>query len=390
MSGVFKLFRSGEWRDASDARQRARKKTTDTALDRALDTVAAMLRSYGRDSFDVDDVSATEIAARCEAWAQHVLTGAPLPNRQRRVLAPEDRSWAGVRRFFSELRREESRFVGRSLDTMRGVLWDFVSTLRHSFDQDRRSDDAVVDHLETLRAALTRSSPEEIREAATRVAQVVDKALVERRSRHDEAIRTLGTRLKEVRSDLREAQVSAETDAMTGLPNRASFDERIRASVTLHAFADQPECLLMLDLDHFKRINDEHGHRAGDAVLAAVGELLLKLVFRRSDFSARFGGEEFAVILDDTSEDEGIRVADRLIKACRTMTTVFEGRQIRVTCSIGVAGIRPGDDEGSWLEAADQALYKAKNRGRDRVERRVSEDSVRLADRPVDEVLDDR
>ena len=88
MSGVFKLFRSGEWRDASEARQRARKKTPDTALDKALDTVASMLRSYGRDSFDVDDVQATEIAARCESWAQHVLTGAPLPNRQKRVLPP--------------------------------------------------------------------------------------------------------------------------------------------------------------------------------------------------------------------------------------------------------------------------------------------------------------
>ena len=370
MSGVFKLFRSGEWRDASDSRQRARKKTADTALDGAMDTVASMLRSYGRDSFDVDDVPATEIAAQCEAWAQHVLTGAPLPNRQRRVLRPEDRSWAGVRRFFGDLRRDEARFVGRSLATMRGVLWDFVSTLRHSFEQDRRSDDAVVGQLESLRTALAASSPEQIREAATRVTQALDLALVERRQRHDAAIRTLGERLKEIRSELREAEVSAETDAMTGLPNRAAFDERIRTSVTLHSYADQPECLLMLDLDHFKRINDEHGHRAGDAVLGAVGEMLLKLVFRRSDFCARFGGEEFVVILDDTSEEEGLRVADRLLKACARMTVDFDGTPIRVTCSIGAAGIRNGDNEASWLEAADQALYKAKRAGRNRVARR--------------------
>ena len=370
MSGVFKLFRSGEWRAASESRQRARKKTGDTALDKAMDTVAAMLRSYGRDSFDVDDLPATEVAAQCEAWAQHVLTGAPLPNRQRRVLPPEQRSWAGVRRFFGDLRREEARFVGRSLATMRGVLWDFVSTLRHSFEQDRRSDDEVVDQLENLRTALAASSPEEIRAAATRVTQTLDVALVERRQRQEAAILTLGERLKEVRSELREAEVSAETDTMTGLPNRASFDERIRTSVTLHAYADQPECLLMLDLDHFKKINDKHGHRAGDAVLAAVGEMLLKLVFRRSDFCARYGGEEFVVILDDTSEEEGLRVAERLLRACRNMTVDFDGRPIQVTCSIGAAGIHPGDDEASWLEASDQALYRAKAAGRDRVERR--------------------
>ncbi len=370
MSGVFKLFRSGEWRDASEARQRARKKS-DSALDKTLDALAAMLRAYGRDSFDVDDLQATEIAARCEAWAQHVLTGAPLPNRTRRVLPPEDRSWAGVRRFFSDLRREEARFVRRSLATMRGVLWDFVSTMRHSFDADRASDDGVLEQLEELRVALAGSSPDEIRNAATRVTVTLDQAFDDRRTRHDEVIRTLGTRLKEVRSALREAQVNAETDGMTGLPNRASFDERITSSVTLHAYADQPECLLMLDLDHFKRVNDGLGHRAGDAVLAAVGEMLIKLVFRRSDFCARFGGEEFAVILDDTSEEEGMRVADRLLKACRNMVVDFEGHAIRVTCSIGVAGIVPGDNEAAWLEAADQALYRAKDNGRNRVERRV-------------------
>jgi diguanylate cyclase len=371
MSGVFKLFRSGEWKEAAASRARSRKKAEPaSAFDDAVDTLAAVVRAFGRDSFDTDEMAATEISARCERWAQHVLTGAPLPGEEARLLRPEDRSWGGLRRFFAARRQEEARFVGRSLDTMRSVLWSFVSTLRQSFDEDRRADETVVDQLEELRNALLSSSPEEIKASATKVTQVLDQAFAERRARQEGAIRTLGERLREVKGALQEASESASTDALTGLPNRAAFDERLGSSTTLHAYANQPECLLLLDIDHFKEVNDGFGHRAGDAVLAELGKLLSKLVFRRTDFVSRYGGEEFAVVLDDTNQREGMRVADRLLKAVRNQTVDFDGRPIRVTVSIGVAGIRPGDDEATWLEAADKALYRAKRSGRNRVESR--------------------
>lgn len=255
-----------------------------------------------------------------------------------------------------------------SIETMRSVLWSFAGILRRSIDEDRHADADLRREVETLREALGDGSLDRIRDAAERVSGVVDIALSRRRQRQDAAMRALGQRLSEVREELKEAHHSAETDSMTGLPNRAAFDQRAESTVTLCAYGGQPTCLLLLDLDRFKLVNDEHGHRAGDAVLAACGALLAKQVFRRSDFVGRFGGEEFVAILDDSSEDDGLRAARRLLAAFRSMEVRFEGKTLRVTASIGVAGLRPGDDEGSWIEAADQALYRAKRDGRDRVE----------------------
>ena len=133
-------------------------------------------------------------------------------------------------------------------------------------------------------------------------------------------------------------------------------------------FAGHSDCLLLLDLDHFKAVNDRHGHRGGDQLLREVARVLETVVVRRTDLVARYGGEEFAVVLDDADEQDGERVAERIRKAIGELRVPFEGQELRVTASVGVAVIlEDGEDPSTWLEAADQALYQAKSDGRDRV-----------------------
>jgi diguanylate cyclase (GGDEF)-like protein len=125
--------------------------------------------------------------------------------------------------------------------------------------------------------------------------------------------------------------------------------------------------LLMVDVDHFKRVNDEHGHKAGDGVLRGLVQLLRHRA-RAVDLLFRMGGEEFVLLLPDTPEDAAAGVAEELRQAIAA-TALLDGKV--VTASLGVAGARPEDTVESWLRAADAAMYAAKEAGRNRVARRA-------------------
>lgn len=159
-------------------------------------------------------------------------------------------------------------------------------------------------------------------------------------------------------------RTSAHTDPLTGLANHGAFWD----AVTLeHARAERDDTcysVLLVDLDHFKAINDSHGHQVGDEILKQVGELLQRRT-RRVDIAARYGGEEFAVVLSATGS-VGARIAGEKVRS----RVARMASRVDVTASVGVATYRAGDelDPASVVRAADEALYRAKRNGRDRVE----------------------
>jgi len=164
----------------------------------------------------------------------------------------------------------------------------------------------------------------------------------------------------------------ATHDMLTGLRNRAAFDEALAREVAARRKGDAARCLglVMLDVDRFKLFNDAHGHRAGDAVLAAVGRVLLR-VTRKGDLPARYGGEEFAVLLPGTTPSQVRATAERLRKAIEGEVVRFEGKELRVTASFGgacLAAASSAADGARLLEAADACLYAAKDKGRNRSE----------------------
>jgi diguanylate cyclase (GGDEF)-like protein len=163
----------------------------------------------------------------------------------------------------------------------------------------------------------------------------------------------------------RQAEEAASTDALTGLPNRRYFDE-FCGLVARRRRANDALGVLMIDVDRFKALNDRHGHAAGDEVLRAVGMTIADAV-REDDVPARFGGEEFAVLLRNPSPTVAIEIAERV----RHAVAVLDLRSIGipgVTVSVGVAvASRPDQPIRELLDAADQALYRAKRAGRDRV-----------------------
>jgi len=163
----------------------------------------------------------------------------------------------------------------------------------------------------------------------------------------------------------------ATTDPLTGIYNRGFFDETLRREFEIAVRRRWPLSVALIDLDHFKDINDTYGHPAGDAVLVAIARAAMAQL-RQTDALARYGGEEFAMILPDTSQEQGVAILERLKEAIAAIRYRDEqGLQVKVTASIGVATFGEGASmfaaPDELLKAADRALYVAKRGGRNRV-----------------------
>ncbi|WP_110995024.1 GGDEF domain-containing protein [Pseudomonas sichuanensis] len=169
------------------------------------------------------------------------------------------------------------------------------------------------------------------------------------------------------REHLEEQRQKAMIDPLTGLPNRAAWSERVEQEVLDWHENGGHLAMAILDLDHFKRINDGYGHLAGDKVLKIVADQLRKRL-RGRDFIARFGGEEFVLLLPQTSPPAAVQVAEALRAAIEACPFHFKGERVVITTSIGLSAFRPGERGDQVLKRADEALYRAKDKGRNRVE----------------------
>lgn len=189
-----------------------------------------------------------------------------------------------------------------------------------------------------------------------------NKALEERLALSKSEISNLQQSLEAIRAE-------SLTDPLTGLGNRKYFDRSIDMAVQNAQATGEPLSLLMFDIDHFKSFNDSYGHLTGDQVLRLVG-LSLKHTIKGQDITARYGGEEFAVVLPNTALRQALTVADHIRRAVmsKELKKKSTGEILgRVTISVGVSMLKPGDDPDALIERADACLYAAKRNGRNRV-----------------------
>lgn len=164
----------------------------------------------------------------------------------------------------------------------------------------------------------------------------------------------------------RAATQSALRDPLTNTGNRIAMDQTLQREIDMSRRHLQPLSLLMLDIDHFKLINDTHGHSAGDDVLKAVAASI-KGQLRNVDMVFRFGGEEFLIVLSNTGREAAAMVGERLRFAAQANDFLADGKLIELTVSIGCSTLLPGESSESLLRRADSALYVAKREGRNRL-----------------------
>ena len=164
----------------------------------------------------------------------------------------------------------------------------------------------------------------------------------------------------------RAATQSALRDPLTGAGNRIAMEQTLQREIDMSRRHVQALSVLMLDIDHFKRVNDSHGHSAGDDVLKAIAATI-KAQLRNVDMVFRYGGEEFLVLLSNTGRDAAAMVGERLRYATQAAEYYADGQLIELTVSLGCSTLLPGESADSLLRRADSALYVAKREGRNRL-----------------------
>jgi diguanylate cyclase len=334
--------------------------------ERALETLAAVLRAQGAHAFDVEDEEADEIRQRFARWAEHVLVAAPLEGDK----ATKDehgavrRDWGSLRRLVTGHRKRESAFVTKTMTDLREVIWSFVASVTRAAAANHHEGGLARERLTHLRSALQGNDIVALRREATEAANAIEAVLDEQNQRQASQLAEFAQSVRKLGEELEGAKREGALDPLTRLHNRACFDEVLGRTVGLASLFHRSSCLLMVDIDHFKRVNDGFGHPGGDAVIKAVSDCLVRTFPRRDDLVARYGGDEFAVILKEVDPKDARALVQRLIDASRELRVSHQGRTIEVTLSVGLAACRDGDTAESWLARADEALYQAKSAGR--------------------------
>src|SRR5579862_6965230 len=226
----------------------------------------------------------------------------------------------------------------------------------------------------------------ELKRQLTAEVSTMRAAVEAKRHRDEQTYSKLTSRVESLQSKLVKAEEEASIDPLTRVANRGTFDRALRKTVASSLETGIPMSLAMIDIDDFKKINDQHGHQVGDRVLLCTALWLGKVV-RRTDLVSRYGGEEFAVILNDAKIQQ---VEARLTQALADLAAnnfeyehEGEKRIIRFTASIGITELAPGDAPADVIKRADDALYEAKRKGKNRVIAKKRSMLANLLSRPA-------
>jgi diguanylate cyclase (GGDEF)-like protein len=331
-----------------------------TAEEGALDTLGQVIRTLA--SVDDDE---PEQRVSLEAWANHALTQTSPPGRADRLPAGR-RDWAGLRGFVVTVIQLRARASKKNVVDLREALGTVTRSLFRAVAEDRASDKAARSELERLKLAAEERPPEEIKACALQAVKTITAVLEERERRLTARAAELAEKAKLLEGRLERAELAQITDALTNLINRRGFDHEAARALEAQSVFGERSVLILLDIDHFKKLNDAHGHVVGDQVLQAVARSLALSFPRRGDCVARYGGEEFAIILRNSGLEDGARLARRCLQQIRTLDVWNGDRAVFVTASAGVAALGEDDDVKAWIQEADAALYEAKRQGRDR------------------------
>ncbi|MCG7539419.1 GGDEF domain-containing protein [Pseudoalteromonas sp. CO348] len=179
-------------------------------------------------------------------------------------------------------------------------------------------------------------------------------------------INTLESKVSNYKKRLSEQKFKSLLDSLTKLPNRAAFDERLTHEMHLFEINDSDVTLVVIDVDHFKSINDRYGHSAGDKTLQVIARALKKSI-RKSDFIARYGGEEFVLLMPGMPLTHAQKPLEKVRQVIKSIPFKFKEKEVEITISLGATQFVKGDTALSAFDRADAALYEAKNSGRDRL-----------------------
>lgn len=321
-------------------------------------TLLYMIDTYNKHLLDIDGHPVRKVREILDEFSRQMLSTESEEVR--------DKVLFRFRQFFSSYRIDECTYIEKTFDDFRGIVWDFVEQLSEDFKAEQSENQELKSSFEELKDAVESNSIEALKNQSRKfIDSYVERQFnIDKRKAHKE--KNLAKNLDVVKQKLVEANHSMRLDHLTSAYNRKSFDEHLKQHHRMFGIAESNVSLVMLDIDHFKRINDTYGHPMGDFVLKECVRTLHELFGNGKDFVARIGGEEFAIVLPDCNIESAAMKAQAAMDRIRAERFVHEGAEFRFTISLGISQLTTGETVEQWLKRTDEALYASKNTGRNR------------------------
>lgn len=342
----------------SQSSQANGKKPDSPALSEERATIVYILDVYNKNLFEIPRHQVRKVRAKIDTYAKEIVH-APSQEDLNNTLF-------NLRQFISSYRIDEYSFVQNTIDDFKRIIWEFADHLSEEVSAESKSQVDLDSSLAQLREAVESNSVEELRLKSREFIDLYLKSQTTQNERRSKRMESVKKNLNSVKKQLMEANQTMRRDHLTGAHNRRSYDEQIKRYLQLNELDKDPITLVMLDIDFFKKINDNYGHDIGDFILQECVRMLQESFSREEDFIARLGGEEFAVILPGCDADAAAKICENAMAKIRKEVFIHGDHQIRFTVSMGIAPLIPGESADNWYKRADGALYESKTTGRNK------------------------
>lgn len=318
-------------------------------------TLLFILDIYNKHLFDIEKHNMRKVREQLDAYSKDLVN----PHNPK-----ADMALFNIRQFFSTYRIDEYTYMQSNLEEFKRIIWEFADQLGEELRQEKKADDEMNQSLEDLREAVEANSVETLKKKSKEFITAYKEHQSTKDERRTKRLAQVRKSLNSVKKQLLKANETALTDHMTGAQNRRSFDDQVQKTLQMYNLDQAPVSLVFLDIDHFKKVNDTYGHDIGDFVIKECVRMTKETFNRSNDFIARLGGEEFAIILPDYTEEAALKKCEELMAKIRKEVFIHGEHQIRFTISMGVCEAAGIDNPDLWLKRSDESLYFAKQNGR--------------------------
>jgi diguanylate cyclase len=333
----------------------------DAQTSTVLDAIGGVISALARYPIDLPHRSAAVTAKDLTAWQRHATMGLPVgSDEDGSAVGIKDRDWRGLVREIAELRRDEQATIDSLVTELRQAIWSCVSAVHESVHIDDSATHTAESQMARMRQAVNGSQLSTIKAEVLSAVNEIEGALRGRREEQQRQYSSLASTLDSMGKQLEEAKKESATDPLTGVGNRKHFDVMSARSMQLFTLSRAPVTLLMIDMNKLKIINDSYGHQVGDAAIVSVAKALWKVFLRQSDVVCRYGGDEFAVVLNGTDATVAEKLAKRLVTAVHDLPLPDPSMEFALGISVGVAQLLHGETLADWIARADTAMYTAK------------------------------
>ncbi len=332
----------------------------------AIDTIAGLLRTLAINALPTAAYPLDDFQQQCEALCLEALTRKPPPDATEP--RPLGQVFGEAHAVVREQRQAEAAEYRTHRESAAILVANLVGRLRQTLVQRDSHDTEIVSLLAQMEDVVALGDLESIRQVSSEAASRIRDVLAERRASDQGELEKLSEQLATMRQELAAARTQAKRDALTELINRGGFDDGAGEVIEICRLSGTPVTLFMLDIDHFKAVNDTHGHPVGDLVIQAVARQLSRAFPRQDDMVARYGGEEFVVLCQNVGAEHAPMLGERVRRAVSELEVAAPAGLVRPTVSVGYAVYRRNEAVEVLIQRADQALYAAKQNGRNRVE----------------------